>query len=332
MPRRRRLGLLGLLRSTQKMGRALQALTAPPKVARKTPATLLKKPVRGKGDWVKGVALGPAGIRRYQLFRPPGLARHEKLPLIVMLHGCGQDAEAFSQSTRMNRLAVQKRFLVLYPEQDRRANLQGCWNWFEIDSGRAYHEAATLLAAVDQVCALYPVDPAQVAVAGLSAGASMAALLATRYPTRFAAVAVHSGIPPGTAHSTVSAIRAMRGNAATATAPDASHWPPLLVIHGRQDRVVALSNGEAAAVLWADAGHAKRYADRSVKRGSRYPMTVTDFKRQGLVIATLCLIDGLGHAWSGGADKRPFSDAKGPDASAMIWAFAARQFAQSKAA
>jgi len=34
----------------------------------------------------------------------------------------------------------------------------------------------------------------------------------------------------------------------------------------------------------------------------------------------------LGHAWSGGAAKQPFSDALGPDASRMAWAFAARQF------
>jgi poly(3-hydroxybutyrate) depolymerase len=38
------------------------------------------------------------------------------------------------------------------------------------------------------------------------------------------------------------------------------------------------------------------------------------------------LVAGLGHAWSGGAAGQPFSDAQGPDASRMAWAFAARQF------
>jgi poly(3-hydroxybutyrate) depolymerase len=42
-------------------------------------------------------------------------------------------------------------------------------------------------------------------------------------------------------------------------------------------------------------------------------------------------VQGLGHAWSGGAAGQPYSDPRGPDASRMIWAFAARAFAQAQA-
>jgi poly(3-hydroxybutyrate) depolymerase len=42
--------------------------------------------------------------------------------------------------------------------------------------------------------------------------------------------------------------------------------------------------------------------------------------------ALLVTVSRLAHAWSGGAANKPFSDAKGPDASRMVWAFAARQF------
>ena len=97
----------------------------------------------GHGHWLAGVAIGPAGTRRYRLYRPPGLRAGEHVPLLVMLHGCGQDANGFASSTRMNRVAERERFVVLYPEQDRRANAQGCWNWFDTQSGRAYGEAAT---------------------------------------------------------------------------------------------------------------------------------------------------------------------------------------------
>ena len=90
-----------------------------------------RQPPVGDGDWIAGMAIGPAGARRYRLYRPPNIASGEKLPMMVMLHGCGQDAKGFAQSTRMNRLASRQRFLVLYPEQDRLANSQGCWNWFE---------------------------------------------------------------------------------------------------------------------------------------------------------------------------------------------------------
>ena len=55
-------------------------------------------------------------------------------------------------------------------------------------------------------------------------------------------------------------------------------------------------------------------------------MTVSDFKRSGSTVATLVAIEQLGHAWSGGANGMAFSDAKGPDASRMVWTFAAKQF------
>ena len=35
----------------------------------------------------------------------------------------------------------------------------------------------------------------------------------------------------------------------------------------------------------------------------------------------------LAHAWSGGTKGQPHSDAMGPDASRLVWAFATRQFA-----
>jgi poly(hydroxyalkanoate) depolymerase family esterase len=292
-----------------------------------------RKPPLGEGDWISGLAMAAGGARRYRLYRPPDVQFGERLPLMVMLHGCGQDAKSFAQSTRMNRIAARERFLVLYPEQDRLANAQGCWNWFDTRSGRAYAEAELIMRAIDQVCLLYQADRGRVAVAGLSAGASMAALLVTRHPARFKAVMMHSGIPPGTAHSSLSAVGAMHGlrpSRPLAASPLAmpALWPPLLVVHGGLDRVVSASNAQAAVRVWAGAAGALGQAGRSVQRGKRYPMTVTDYKRKKDIVATLVEVEQLGHAWSGGAAKQPYSDAQGPDASRILWQFAARQFQQ----
>lgn len=289
------------------------------------------RPPPGAGDWIAGMAIGLKGARRFRLYRPPDVKRDERLPLLVMLHGCGQDARSFAISTRMNRVADRGRFWVLYPEQDRLANAQGCWNWFDTSGGRAFGEVALIMKAIDQVCLLYPVDAARIAVAGLSAGGSMATLLVTRHPERFKAVVMHSGIPPGTAHSGMSALGAMHGRRATeplavTSSSMAGAWPPLMVIHGGADPVVSASNGRAAVQAWAEAAGALAGPARSVQRGKRHPMTVTDFKRRGSLVATLVEVGQLGHAWSGGAARQPFSDGKGPDASRMVWAFAARQF------
>ena len=295
------------------------------------PAVDKHKPPPGAGDWLMGVSMGLAGARRYRLYRPPGTRIGERLPLMVMLHGCGQDAKSFALCTRMNRIAARERFLVLYPEQDRMANAQGCWSWFDSKSGRAHGEVALIMKAIDQVCLLYAADRTQVAVAGLSAGASMAALLAARHPDRFKAVMMHSGIPPGTAHSMMSAIGAMhglRGTKPLSTTPQLMQalWPPLMVIHGCDDLVVSVNNGRAAASVWAEAAGALPRDPRPVQRGKRHATMVTDFKHRRRTVATLVEVNDLGHAWSGGAPKQPFSDSMGPDASRMVWAFADKQF------
>ncbi len=165
----------------------------------------------GTGDWICGRAIGIGGLRRYFLFRPYSLSAGERLLLLVMLHGCSQNASNFASSTRMNAVAAWAHALVMYLEQDLRFNPQGCWNWHDTKSGQANAEASTLMTAIKQVCLLYPVDRKAVAIAGFPAGASMAALLASRHPERFCAVAMHSGVPPGSAHSAASAVTAMGG-------------------------------------------------------------------------------------------------------------------------
>ena len=299
------------------------------------PPTL--RPARhGNHVTTSGVALCACGARRYRLYKPPGASLATRRPLLVMLHGCGQDATSFERCTRINRLAARVGWLVLWPEQDRMANAQGCWNWFETRSRRAYSEAASVIAAIDQVCTLHGADPKRVAVAGLSAGASLAGLLATRYPERFKAVAMHSGIAPGTAQSSATALAAMQGRRSAEPLPltlaGQPGLPPLLVIHGSLDPLVRPATGRAAVQLWADAAGATAAAPRTVQRSKRYTCTMTDFKRRSRIVASLCEVSGLGHAWSGGRADQPYSDAKGPDASRLIWAFAARQFRTADAA
>ncbi|TWO69052.1 prolyl oligopeptidase family serine peptidase [Caenimonas sedimenti] len=313
-----------LLKSTLKPGRQAQGL------ARKAIAASRPR-MTTPGDWIAGITMGAAGARRFRLYRPPGVTSRERLPLLVMLHGCGQDADAFAASTRMNRIARQHRFLVLYPEQDRISNVQGCWNWYETRNGRARAEVALIMKAIDQACLLHGADRDRIAVAGLSAGASMAALVATHAPERFKAVVMHSGVPPGTASSTATAMQAMRGRRGPAPLPAPADpsvaWPALLVIQGGRDGVVAASNGRATVQLWADAAQAKAGRPRTQQRGQRHPMVVTDFSRGRRIVASFVDIAALGHAWSGGANGMAYSDSLGPDASRLAWAFAAKQFA-----
>ena len=288
-------------------------------------------PPAGESDWLSGLSMGSTGARRYWLYRPLGMNAGELRPLLVMLHGCTQDAKEFAASTRMNALARREGFMVLYPEQSRLDNPQRCWNWYDTRRGHAQREAARILAAVDQVQRRQPIDGARIAVLGLSAGASMAALLGTLHPDRFRAVVMHSGIATGVANSTATALAAMRGQRQPQPRQPgqvAEQWPPLMVIQGESDPIVSPRNGAAAAQFWADGVGAGSGVQRSVQRGQRYPMTVTDFKQRGRTVVTLVSIARLGHAWSGGAASQSYSDPKGPDATRMAWAFVSRQFRQ----
>lgn len=313
--------------------RAVRASSKMVKQSLKQSVTVSKQRAAPKkqAGWRSGMALGPKGLRRYRLYKPPQVRAASKCALVVMLHGCAQDADSFAASTRMNRLAATAGFMVVYPEQDRLANLQACWNWFDTRSGRALAEAASIVAVIDQVCAAHPVEPRRIVVAGLSAGASMAALLALTYPQRFAAVAMHSGVGPGLAKSSATALAAMRGRFpadGTTLVAAPSTLPALLVIQGNRDPVVSPVNGGLAARRWAAIANASPAVPRQVRRGERYTSIATDWKVGRRVVASLAEIQGLGHAWSGGAASQAFSDPAGPDASRMVWAFAQREFAR----
>jgi len=346
----------GAKAATQAVKRAIKESLKRQKVSvRASRAPASRRPVatdaKRAGRWLHGLAVGAGGPRSYHLYQPPAAAAGVRLPLVVMLHGCNQDAAGFASSTRMNALAARESFYVLYPEQDRLAHPHGCWNWFETRSGRAYAEVESVMAAIDQVCNVHGADPARVAIAGLSAGASLAALAAYRHPERFKALIMHSGLAPGSAHSTLTALSAMRGRrpapqtllgprptARAATAIDAArraldgsastphHWPASLVIQGDADAVVNPSNGRSAAEFWAELTRAKAVTSRRVQRGQRHASVLTDFKQGTRKTVTLCAIEGLGHGWSGGDIRLPFGDNHGPDASRMLWAFARKQF------
>ena len=279
-----------------------------------------------------------AGTRQYKLFIPKGhLGR--QLPLLVMLHGCTQSPDDFARGTRMNQLAEEEGYYVVYPAQSARDNPTKCWNWFRpADQCRDRGEPAIIAELTRHVVRVHRLDPARVYVAGLSAGAAMAVILARTYPDIYTAAGVHSGLPYGSAHDVPSAFAAMKqGSAISAADTNATNQVlgapvPTIVFHGDRDIVVGAHNGDiviaqSMASLGDSVWDASSYGenDKQVERGvvsGGYSYTRTLLQdAQGRVLAEQWLVHGAGHAWFGGDPTGSYIDAKGPDASAEMLRF-----------
>jgi poly(3-hydroxybutyrate) depolymerase len=103
-----------------------------------------------------------AGSRQYRLYVPAGAAR-DPLPLIVMLHGCTQDANDFAAGTQMNLHAQRHGCLVAYPVQPQQANPSKCWNWFKPgDQHRERGEPSLIAGITREIIATHNFDPARV--------------------------------------------------------------------------------------------------------------------------------------------------------------------------
>ncbi len=290
------------------------------------------------GHFLRSRFANDAGAREYQLFVPP--AQHGKrLPLVVMLHGCTQDSDAFAAGTGMNEIALKRGFYVLYPAQAQSANANRCWNWFEKShQQRDMGEPGILAGMTRDVFANHDVDPQRIYVAGLSAGGAMAVILGDTYPDLYAAIGVHSGLPSGVAHDLPSALAAMKGGqafgvnmrspgkASQRSQPSSSssvkNVPPTIVFHGDQDKTVRSSNGDqiVASCVRSASGVSKPLEARSLSERSRSnngrEYTRTSHRdADGLLISELWTIHGAGHAWSGGRKAGSYTDPTGPSAS-----------------
>jgi poly(hydroxyalkanoate) depolymerase family esterase len=199
------------------------------------------------------------GNLRARVFVPADVDR--PMGLLVVLHGCTQNAAGYDRGAGWSTLAERHGFALLYPEQSRDNNPNLCFNWYQQgDAARGSGEAASIANMVDAMRAAYPIDPDQVFVTGLSAGGAMAAVMLATYPDLFAGGAIIAGLPYGCANNVSEAFECMagRGFGAPQRLADkvrraSSHqgpWPRLSVWQGSADRIVAPANAEALLGQW----------------------------------------------------------------------------------
>ncbi len=145
------------------------------------------------------------GVERPPLLHvPPGPAPGSAAPLVVALHGAGGNAEAGLGV--LGGLADERGLLVLAP-----ASRGSTW---DAVTGRYGEDAALLDRALERLFSTVAVDPARVAVAGFSDGASYALGLGLANGDLFGrVVALSPGFVPGSVREGRPAVFVSHGDA-----------------------------------------------------------------------------------------------------------------------
>ncbi|WP_428911475.1 extracellular catalytic domain type 1 short-chain-length polyhydroxyalkanoate depolymerase [Niallia sp. Krafla_26] len=230
----------------------------------------------------------------YKLYVPNVSSKETPLPLVVMLHGCEQDSDQFSEETGMNELAEKEQFIVLYPTMNRlfnplfdephKSNPAGCWNWFLEENQRRGMGLpkiiASMITAVEQLLKnryQISVDRRKIYAAGFSAGGAMAGILGVTYPDLFSGIASFAGLPYDAAKTNLwkdpwnreaelamkngvkdpyeSGELAFRQIKKALSTKQERKKVPIIIFHGMNDTTVNPVNSKQLVIQWAQMHH-----------------------------------------------------------------------------
>jgi poly(hydroxyalkanoate) depolymerase family esterase len=212
------------------------------------------------GDLVEMTGFGsnPGALRAWTHI-PLTLPRNA--PLVVVLHGCTQNAAGYDNNSGWSHLAESQGFALLFPEQQRANNPNLCFNWFQPeDTRRGAGEALSIRQMIERLVLDHGLDRRRIFVTGLSAGGAMASVMLATYPEVFAGGAIIAGLPHGVAGSVPEAFDRMRGHGLAEVAglealvrgasDHEGPWPTISIWQGSADRTVSPSNAEAILEQW----------------------------------------------------------------------------------
>jgi poly(hydroxyalkanoate) depolymerase family esterase len=131
-------------------------------------------------------------------------------PLIVVMHGCRQNARTFANEIGWIHLADKLRLALAMPEQTQANNPSNCFNWFQPNNiTRDQGEAMSIKQMVDKMKSDHNVDPKRIYATGLSAGGAMTSVMLATYPEVFAGGGIVAGLPYGCAKNLPDALQCM---------------------------------------------------------------------------------------------------------------------------
>jgi poly(hydroxyalkanoate) depolymerase family esterase len=291
-----------------------------------------------------------ASAHPYLIYTPRGYQAGQRLPLIVMLHGCQTTAYQQMEANLYNPLADREHFVVAYPDVDAAEAAQpgvtrNCWQFSNPpDWQRGQGDGAAVAGITRSIIKAWNVNRQRVYLMGMSAGSFLTADMAATYPDLYAAVGENAGADysdwkcllqaKGTPPITVTS-----QNAYAQMGPRA-RIVPKIVIGGDVDQAVppacadrALAQSLRTDNLAIDHSQTKpisltpaRVVQRQKPGGYNYAVR-NYLDQHGCLIGQRYLVHGMNHFWSGGSSNpklQNFTDPKGPSAAVASWKFFSR--------
>jgi len=240
------------------------------------------------------------------MFRHVSTTATADAPLVVVLHGCSQNAADAAELSGWNELSDRYGFHVLYPEQKTINNVSECFNWFdEDDIVRNGGEARSIEAMVWKMRQDHSIDAGRIHVTGLSAGGAMSAVMLGCYPDIFKAAAVMSGGPYFAATDIFTSASAMLGNVTKSPqqwgdlvrAHGTGPWGRMAIFHGENDDVVNPTNARELVKQWTDVHGIDQEPDLTVSYPTAPDVTRIEYHdAQGQAPVVWFRINDMGHA------------------------------------
>lgn len=232
--------------------------------------------------------------RGYRLFVPAGYDGHQRLPIVLDLHGSGGTSAGQAANSGFEKIAATERVIVASLDA-----VDARWN-VPVQEGRP-DDVQYAGDVIDHVGTRVCADPARVYVTGFSGGARMTSLIGCRLAARVAAIAPVSGLrDPGACNGRPVAVLTFHGLAD----PQNSYGGHA---QGRGDEWVE-------SVPEALAGWARHDGCKGDAVLDDPPGPLSTLRYDGCAPGTevrLIRIDGLGHTWTH----------KEVDTTAVMWQF-----------
>lgn len=209
---------------------------------------------------ITGFGSNPGDLKMFS-FTPGDLRKSPAL--VVVLHGCTQNAAGYDSGAGWSTLAERYGFALLMPEQKPSNNANSCFNWFlPEDTARDRGEAGSIRQMIEHMVRTAGIDRNNIFVTGLSAGGAMTSVMLATYPELFTGGAIIAGLPYGIATNVQEALKGMfqspphaadeLGDLVRNASQHKGPWPKLSVWHGSADRTVNPSNADEIVKQWLD--------------------------------------------------------------------------------